>query len=1034
MTTNIESTQQPKRQFGPAWRKDGGSFGTPTGKQSDKESTTPPISSTTTRTTKPMSWSAAAQAPPAQQWPTQAQLQEQQVKTRREQERRDTRNDRFHHHYHQREPPGGLGRSYEGGRRAYSGGSGSGGGRHHTPLSTGPPPDSPPLLAQSALPEKPLNIARRDPARKYTVNEMLTLRKPTEMLESIRASVPQNIASHEALEPMSSKPRPTAEEIASIWEKSRPRPLEQKDGTIPSTTTTALSGDHGDGGSSRLPPQAAKWERGVRVPENQQRSNKSHTLWDDVEDIDGSNRDGEFASWADQAAAFEREMAAMREASAKGLPLNLPDGHAIGNPDMFGAGLEAPQTTALDDEDNGSLEKFETLKEENENDKDLETFGDLPIDIATKTDELLADGTDNLVLEKSPIPIQSSPILMSSGPPPGVPLPPPGIATDRREKKVELPWYYRDPQGNIQGPFEPMQMRQWFDAGYFDDDLPVRQQTPDGPFLALGIVFSSARTAFVAPPAVDPDDSPAPQKPSAQQQTPLIETTAATNNSNDVTHQQQDPLATLNSLLNSNDETRGPAAAASGATGADTFGYLFGKSVAEPAPDNLLAGWQQGSLNVGRLGALGGALFDPTAAPASADQLGTQQASPVVSQQQQQLEQSQRGGHDMGALSLKEMLGMGQKQQPQQPIDRSLDQQQLYTTQSQQIQHQQNEQEQQPQPSAAQQRREKKKSRAATAAAESHSAQNKQQSDAPQQHSRRQQQRQQRVEQHRLQQTEATVVGSEAQGAAQQPAMQQQQQRGTPPRAPWAGADAKKLSLREIQEQEEAARAAANVERQRQMQINQQHQMQNQQRVTQNQPSSMAARLAAAHGLQGPYQPTSHQQIQQQQQQRLAQAQQAQTQAPVINQRPRAPAPAAMQQPTAQSKKTASPFGAASQNNTLEAWCKTQLKKITGSDDLTLIQFCMTLDDTSEIRQYLSMYLGSTPPVAAFANEFIKRKQNKGGTESTSSLGGGLASVLAAQPNSGKSQPSRPENDDLDFTVSNKSARRRGRRANKAAA
>ena len=67
----------------------------------------------------------------------------------------------------------------------------------------------------------------------------------------------------------------------------------------------------------------------------------------------------------------------------------------------------------------------------------------------------------------------------------------------------------------------------------------------------------------------------------------------------------------------------------------------------------------------------------------------------------------------------------------------------------------------------------------------------------------------------------------------------------------------------------------------------------------------------------------------------------------------------------------------------LETWSKTQLKKITGSDDLTLVHFCMTLADSSEIRQYLSLYLGSTPQVAAFANEFIQRKSGKADTKAT---------------------------------------------------
>ncbi|KAL3776943.1 hypothetical protein ACHAW5_009255 [Stephanodiscus triporus] len=58
----------------------------------------------------------------------------------------------------------------------------------------------------------------------------------------------------------------------------------------------------------------------------------------------------------------------------------------------------------------------------------------------------------------------------------------------------------------------------------------------------------------------------------------------------------------------------------------------------------------------------------------------------------------------------------------------------------------------------------------------------------------------------------------------------------------------------------------------------------------------------------------------------------------------------------------------------LEIWCKEQMEKLNGTDDLTLIQFCMTLTDRDEIRQYLTAYLGSTPQVNNFATEFIRRK------------------------------------------------------------
>ena len=71
-------------------------------------------------------------------------------------------------------------------------------------------------------------------------------------------------------------------------------------------------------------------------------------------------------------------------------------------------------------------------------------------------------------------------------------------------------------------------------------------------------------------------------------------------------------------------------------------------------------------------------------------------------------------------------------------------------------------------------------------------------------------------------------------------------------------------------------------------------------------------------------------------------------------------------------------FGADDQMTpALENWCKEQMKKLNGSDDLTLVAFCMTLSDPMEIKQYLAAYLGSTPQVSSFAQEFINRKNSK---------------------------------------------------------
>jgi hypothetical protein len=34
-------------------------------------------------------------------------------------------------------------------------------------------------------------------------------------------------------------------------------------------------------------------------------------------------------------------------------------------------------------------------------------------------------------------------------------------------------WYYKDLQGQVRGPFSQTQMSQWYDMGYFTDDLEL---------------------------------------------------------------------------------------------------------------------------------------------------------------------------------------------------------------------------------------------------------------------------------------------------------------------------------------------------------------------------------------------------------------------------------------------------------------------------------------------------------------------------------------------------------------------------------
>ena len=96
------------------------------------------------------------------------------------------------------------------------------------------------------------------------------------------------------------------------------------------------------------------------------------------------------------------------------------------------------------------------------------------------------------------------------------------------------------------------------------------------------------------------------------------------------------------------------------------------------------------------------------------------------------------------------------------------------------------------------------------------------------------------------------------------------------------------------------------------------------------------------------------------------------------------------QQKSSSNKAAVDNFGAnGKMSPAFENWCKGQMQKINNSDDLTLVSFCMTLTDPIEIRQYLTAYLGSSPEVNNFANEFIKKKDgNNGRHEEWESAGG----------------------------------------------
>ncbi|KAG7401207.1 hypothetical protein PHYBOEH_002391 [Phytophthora boehmeriae] len=59
------------------------------------------------------------------------------------------------------------------------------------------------------------------------------------------------------------------------------------------------------------------------------------------------------------------------------------------------------------------------------------------------------------------------------------------------------------------------------------------------------------------------------------------------------------------------------------------------------------------------------------------------------------------------------------------------------------------------------------------------------------------------------------------------------------------------------------------------------------------------------------------------------------------------------------------------------AWATKQLQTIDSNANVTLLEYCASVEDPGEIREYLAAYLGSTPRVSAFATEFIQRKKTQ---------------------------------------------------------
>jgi len=85
-------------------------------------------------------------------------------------------------------------------------------------------------------------------------------------------------------------------------------------------------------------------------------------------------------------------------------------------------------------------------------------------------------------------------------------------------------WVYRDPQGDVQGPFTKVDILDWFEAGFFPQDLPIKSEVdpPEVPFVPLATMLKmwAAIGSGRAPPGFVPPSAAhaAPQQQHQQHQ------------------------------------------------------------------------------------------------------------------------------------------------------------------------------------------------------------------------------------------------------------------------------------------------------------------------------------------------------------------------------------------------------------------------------------------------------------------------------------------------------------------------------------
>lgn len=87
----------------------------------------------------------------------------------------------------------------------------------------------------------------------------------------------------------------------------------------------------------------------------------------------------------------------------------------------------------------------------------------------------------------------------------------------------------------------------------------------------------------------------------------------------------------------------------------------------------------------------------------------------------------------------------------------------------------------------------------------------------------------------------------------------------------------------------------------------------------------------------------------------------------------------------------------------LQAWCKEQMIKFQGQDDLTLVRFLMSCSSTGEVAEYLTAYLGKSADVSKFTSEFLRRKYAEASGKKVRSAAYTTCSAISALSRSGRS-------------------------------